>query len=413
MKRYVRPSILLLSLAILASACVSPPGGADSQSPSAGQVETIVATTLQAMAPQAQASETATSLPEASGFELPQRLYFLGRDNQGLIQVFRMEQDGRTKTQLTSEPFNVTDYDVSLADGRIAYVVSNQLALVDADGSNRRLLVDGGSGEDLRGSYHPVFSPDGGTLVYAQNGLNLYTVATGASRLAIEDQMEDVGNGMLLPIETYSPEEYSPDGTKLLIALGHWEVAPSHAIYDPATGALVRYEETQEYIYCCSFHGGPVWAPDGSSFYGVASAHDFAYKSGEIWKVDASSGAITKLSTGSEGWLSLPKELFVAPDRQLYSFWGTYSMDAGYFNAPVLQLVRSGLDGATDRTVLREENFVLMNEALWAPDASFVIVAMALERNWQKGGVLELYPTDAQKDVVWLSAYGEKMKWGP
>lgn len=411
MRRYVRQSVLLLFLAVLLSACVSPLGAEGTRSPSGGEVETIVATTLQAM--DSHATATPGTVPELPGSLLPHRLYYLSMDNQGITQVYRLEQDGRTKTQLTSESFNVTDYDVSPADGSIAYVVSNQLALAGADGSNRRLLVDGGSGDDLRGSYHPVFSPDGGTLAYAQNGLNLYTVATGASRLVIEDQMEDVGNGVLLPIETYSPEEYSPDGTKLLLALGHWEVAPSHAVYDPATDALVRHEETQEYIYCCSFHGGPVWSPDSSGFYGVASAHDFAYKSGELWKVDAASGAVMKLFAGNESMLNLPKEIFVAPDGHLYYFFGTYSMDAGYFDAPVLQLVRSGSDGTTDHSVLREENFVLMNEALWAPDASFVIVAIAPERIWQQGGVLELYPTDRQKEVVRLAPHGEKMKWGP
>jgi hypothetical protein len=111
--------------------------------------------------------------------------------------------------------------------------------------------------------------------------------------------------------------------------------------------------------------------------------------------------------------LNLPKELFAASDGHLYYFLGTYSMDAGYFDAPALQLVRSESDGVTDRTVLREENFALMNEALWAPDASFVIVAAALERTWERGGVLELYPTDRLQAPIWLAPRGEKMKWGP
>jgi hypothetical protein len=68
----------------------------------------------------------------------------------------------------------------------------------------------------------------------------------------------------------------------------------------------------------------------------------------------------------------------------------------------------------TDRTVLRDENFVMIEEALWAPDASFVIVATALGRNWDlDGGVLELYYTDGQKDKVWLAPFGQQMNWGP
>jgi hypothetical protein len=118
---------------------------------------------------------------------------------------------------------------------------------------------------------------------YGQNGLNLYDLSTGESKLVIENQYgEPLPNGARLPIEIFMPERYSPDGKKLLVALGHWEVLPSHAVYDPDTNTLVRYEEVKDYIYCCSFHGGPVWSPDSTSFYGVASVHDTVYQSGDV-----------------------------------------------------------------------------------------------------------------------------------
>jgi hypothetical protein len=80
----------------------------------------------------------------------------------------------------------------------------------------------------------------------------------------------------------------------------------------------------------------------------------------------------------------------------------------------VLELVRAAPNGVTGRTVLRTENFVMMNEALWAADASFVIVATDPMRSWdQGGGVLELYPTNGQKSKVWLAPFGKQMKWGP
>lgn len=353
--------------------------------------------------------------PEVSKDLLSRGLYYLGRDNQSLIQVFRMERDGKTQTQLTFEPLNVTDYDVSVVDGSIAYVASNQLLLVNANGSNRRVIVDGGSGPDLHGFYRPVFSPDGKTLAYAHEGLNLHNLSTGVSNLAIKDQFGDTTpDGFRFPVETYAPEKYSPDGKKLLVALGHWEVLPSHAVYFPDSNTLVKYQEVQDYIYCCSFHGGPVWAPDSASFYGIASAHDFAYQSGEIWEVNATNGALTRMLKPENGMLNLPKELYLAPDGQLYFFFGSYRMDSGYFDAPVLELVHSAPDGVTDRTVLRSENFRSMNEALWAPDASFVITASTPDINVkQSGGVLELYYTDAQKSVVWLAPFGQEMKWGP
>ena len=419
MKKDFRPFATLIALAFVISSCASPAGVAETQPSSSEQVGTVVAMTLQALMPTVAetptVAEKSTDVPEAAASSLPHSLYFLGRDSQSITQLYRMQRDGKTVTQLTFEPVNVTDYDVSMVDGSLSYVASNQLLLANADGSNRHVLIDGGTGPDLRGSYGPVFSPDGGTLAYAHNGLNLYSVSTGVSNLVIEDQYGDpLPEGQRLPIETYMPERYSPDGTKLLLALGHWEVAPSHAVYYPETNALVRYEEVQDYIYCCSFHGGSAWSADSLSFYGAASVHDTAYKSGELWKVNAADGALTRMLKTDNGKTNLPKEIYSAPDGNLYFFLGSYNLDSGFFEAPVLELVRSAPDGVTNLTVLRDENFVMMNEALWAPDASFVIVAMSAGRDWdQDGGVLELYPTDGQKGIVWLAPYGEQMKWGP
>jgi len=409
-KKYIRFAVFLILIAIVA-ACGSPIP-VDETQPSFDQVETVVAMTFQALAPEA--TNLSTSVPGAPADLLPRSLYFLGNDSQPVSQIYRMERDGVTKTQLTFEQTNVWDYDVSALDGSLAYEFNNQLVLVNADGSNRRVLVEGNPDPNIRGFYNPIFSPDGGTLAFAHNGLNLYSVSTGASSLVLTDQMTDIGDGHVLPVETYTPESYSPDGTKLLIALGHWEVAPSHAIYHPATNTLIRHAEVTDYIYCCSFHGGPVWSADSSSFFGVASVHDTIYKSGELWRVDAASGAMTRMLKPENGILYLPKKPYLAPDGQLYFFFGTYDSASGLFDAPVLQMVRSGPDGVTDRTVLRNENFVLMNEALWAPDASFAIIATAPSRDWdQDGGVLALYYTDDPKDTVPLAPFGRQMKWGP
>jgi hypothetical protein len=412
MKKRLRFFTALFIFAVTAVACVSPITTGENQPSSSNDVATVVAMTLQALAPQA--ANASTSVPESSTILLPQSLYFLCPDSQAIIQVFRLERDGATKTQLTSEPTNVWDYDVSPVDGSLAYEVNGQLVLINADGSNRRVLAEVVSNPEAHGFYHPAFSPDGKTLAFAHGGLTLYDLATGASNLVIADQMQDNGSGQILPVETYVPERYSPDGTKLLVALGHWEVAPSHAVYYPGSNALVRYAEMKDYIYCCSFHGGPSWTPDSSSFYGVASVHDTAYQSGELWRVDAVNGMVTRMLQPGSATINLPEVPYLAADGQLYFFFGSYPADSGFFDAPVLELVRSAPDGVTGRTVLRNENFRMMDEALWAPDASFVIVATAPDRFvTQDGGVLELYPTNGQKSPVWLAPFGQQMKWGP
>jgi Tol biopolymer transport system component len=361
--------------------------------------------------PMAAATRSPTTIQAEPDELLPNTLFYLA---QG--QVFRMARDGKTVAQITFEDVNVTDYDVSLADGSVAYVANNQLIVVNADGSNRQLLLDGGSRDENNfWVTSPVFSPDGQILAYGYKGLNLYDITTGISNLAIANQNGDLlPSGMPFPLETYSPVHYSPDGTKLLVALGHWESLPTHAVYDPGTNNLVRYVAVQEYINCCTYHGGPAWSPDSSSFYGVASVHDTVYQFGELWRVDAGNGALTTMLNTGDGTFYLPVEPYLAPDGQLYFFFGMYGVDSGFLDAPVLKLVRSAPDGVTDRTVLRDENFILMDEALWAPDASFVIVSTAPARNWnQDGGVLELYYTDGQKSAVWLAPLGYQMKWGP
>ena len=243
-----------------------PVAGGGTQPSASDQVATVVVMTLQALTPEVDASQTSEPEAPTDAF-LPHTLYFLGTDNASLTQVFRIERDGRTQKQLTFEPVDVKDYDVSSADGDVAYVAGNQLLLVNADGSDRRLVVDGGAMDEnnpfLNIINSPVFSPDGQTLAYGYKGLNLYSVASGASNLVVEDQIED-SSGFPFPKELYWPERYSPDGTKLLITLGYYEGATA-AIYDPASKALVRLTGAEGALICCD---ETAWSADGSSIYG-------------------------------------------------------------------------------------------------------------------------------------------------
>jgi hypothetical protein len=227
----VFPALLALTIAVLACS-LSPFGIGGTQTPSTDQVATAVALTLQAVTP-----DPGGQTPSTPADLLPHAFYYRGTDNAGLTQVFRLERDGTTWRQLTSEPVDVNDYDVSLADGLVAYVANNQLLLVNADGSDRRVVVDGGPVDEnnpfLNLINSPVFSPDGQTLAYGHKGLNLYDVSTGASNLVIENQIEDSGSGFLFPKELYWPERYSPDGSKLLITLGYYEGASARSMIPP------------------------------------------------------------------------------------------------------------------------------------------------------------------------------------
>src|SRR5687767_12412562 len=233
-----KSNIVFALFAALAAtwACANPLGGT-----TPANVETIVAGTPQALT--APAPETEVTSPASTSGLLPHSMYFLNNDSAGLLQVYRLDKDGVTVTQVTFEPANVRDCDVSGVDGGVVYVSNNQLLLVNADGSNRRVLLSGGAVDEnnpfLTNINSPVFSPNGETIAFGYKGLNFYSVASGVSNLVLADLVEDSGNGFMFPRELIWPEEYSADGSKLLVTLGYYEGASS-AIYYPSGGALVR-----------------------------------------------------------------------------------------------------------------------------------------------------------------------------
>ena len=340
------------------------------------------------------------SVAEATSL-LPHTFYYLGNDSTGLPQVFRLEKDGKTVKQITFEPMGVGRYDVSLMDGSVAYVVNNQLLLINSDGSGRRVLVEDGPvdpNNPIENSvHHPVFSPDGKTIAYAHNGLNLHNIATGVSELVLQD-------------EFYRPEKYSPDGVKLLMTISVPNTDATHdVIYYPATDSVVGFNSADGSFFCC---GKEEWTQDSLSFY--AANPTVGMLSPGLWRVDAASGVVTTLlpTAASGGNVDLADEPYLAPDGQLYFFFATVSSPDGMTERSPLQLVRSAPDGVTGRTVLRPETFELLNEALWAPDASFVITAKAPTDTIYAGSVIELYYTDGSS-MISLLPFGQQMKWGP
>ncbi len=410
MQNKLRLFSVFLVLMLAALACNSPLGGTEPP-PSSDQVATIVASTLTAV-PTSEPVASATPAAEEPASLLPHSLYYLGNDSANLSQVFRMERDGVTARQLTFEADSVSAYDVSPLDGSVVYVANNQLILIQADGSGRRILVDGGAVDEnnpyLTSIISPVFSPDGRSIAYGRGGLNFYSLESGASNLVIENQWDDFGRGQLFPRELYWPEKYSPDGQKLLISLGYYE-GSSSAIYYPNGGALVHLNGADGAVICC---GEPNWTADSTALY---SAYPYmGMFSAGMWRVDASSGRVTTLLQGEagDGTFNIPSDAYLAPDGQLYYFFVNFRPDQDFVQRAPLQLVRSAPDGVSGRTVLRPDTFELLNEALWAPDASFVLAALAPIPDIYVGGRVEIVYLDGRPNVV-LIPFAQRLKWGP
>jgi Tol biopolymer transport system component len=349
--------------------------------------------------PASEQNSTPIVVPEVL---LPHNLYYSGADNVGVTQLFRLERDGKTVTQITHEPAAVGRYDVSRTDGSVVYVVNNQLILINGDGSDRRTLVDGGpldSNNPLATSlYRPVFSPDSQTIAYAHHGLNMYNVATGVSNV-------------VLPDELYRPEKYSPDGAKLLMTVSVPNSDATHdVIYDLATNTVANFNSVDGAFFCC---GREQWTHDGLSLYAAYPA--MGILSPGLWRVDAASGNVTTLlpAEAGDGKFNLADEPYLAADGQLYYFFANASDTVAFSDQAPLQIVRSAPDGVTGRTVLRPETFASLTEALWAPDGSFVIVAKAPLDSNTAGSIVELYYTDTAKNMVSLLPSGQPLQWGP
>jgi Tol biopolymer transport system component len=411
MQRNKYPVIALVVLILSALAC-SLPGNTSGQ-PAPDEVATIVAATMQALTPAAAMAGTPTTTPAGI---LPRPLYFVNNDSVGISQVFRLETDGATLHQVTFEPAVVNSYDVSQVDGSVVYVSNNQLLLINADGSGRRLLVDGGPLDPnsfyASGLSNPIFSPNGQTIAYNNKGLVLYSLASGVENRVLSNHAIDPATGVEVVREVYIPEKYSPDGSKILLTVA----IPNSdgiggGIYYIAPNTLTRLSSEAGFSVCC---GQPNWSMDGSALF-TASASVGMFNSG-LWRIDSVSGSTTTLMPAEAGGgnYNLAEEPFLAPNGQLYFFYTTAAMEAQGFidNAP-LQIVRASPDGVNGRTVLRPETFETLNEALWSPDASFVITAKAPAPDVYQGGIIELYYTDAQKSVIQLSQFGSMLKWGP
>ena len=412
MKKNINPILAISLLIIMILACANPLG---TPTPvTQNSIETVVAATLTAMtAPAAAAAPTSTALPASTSNLLPHPMYFLSADAAGLMQVYRLETDGKTVKQLTFEPVKVEFYDVSPVDGSVVYVSNNQLLNVLSDGSSRSMLVDGGP-VDENHSYltrisNPVFSPDGETIAFGFNGLNFYSIISGQYNNVLKNKVESFNSGELFPLETYWPEKYTADGKKLIISIGLLEGGTT-AIYNPGKNELTRLTGIESATICC---GNTYWTADGSAFY--AAYPYLGMTISGLWRVDSASGEVTTLLKSDEGngTFNFASTPYLASDGQLYYFFSNQTGADEFLNRPALQIVRSAPDGVTNRTVLRPETYEFMNEALWAPDASFVIVVTTALPEVYQGGSAQLVYTDGQKSVIPLLPDATKMKWGP
>ena len=153
---------------------------------------------------------------------VPADLYYLARDAQGIAQVWRLTPANAQPQALTAESVDVTDYALSPARDRLAYIAGGNLLVSDVTGANRQLV----------------------TPIATQRAPNQLTI-----------QLSAVGSSV----------SWSAENTWLTFhdELGVW-VVPANASSAPRQIIAHAIPATDAEIAQVCFHLNPRWSRDGS-----------------------------------------------------------------------------------------------------------------------------------------------------
>jgi hypothetical protein len=174
-------------------------------------------------------------LPVVDGLVMPDNLYYLAADAQGIAQVWQLPQTGDALRPLTAESVDVTAYAISPDQREIAYITADKLIITDLDGADRRSVATLQTG-DLPPSLDWNRT---GTQLAFNDGRGVWTVPADGSqpqRVLATNQPPDNQTGPV-DVQLYIDPRWSPGDTRVLVGIAHWE-GGGLGVIDVATGNI-------------------------------------------------------------------------------------------------------------------------------------------------------------------------------
>lgn len=355
---------------------------------------------------------TVTPEPEPAA-ALPAPLYYLNPDDN---QVWRVEPDGVTLTQVSQEIAPVEQYDVNPVDGSLVLLSHNSLILTDGLGGERRVIVSGRSEAEVGVHWYltdritnPVWSEDGQQLAYGLNGINFYEITSGTSRVVLpNDQMPEDEARAQRPILLYTPNSFSPDGTFLLLTVGWYQAGGGGPAVLRLNTAAPLVELQGEGFPCCTFR----WTQDGSAI--LSANHTFGMFQPGLWRSDAATGETETLIAGDTGEdevrvFNWPQDLGNGQIAVFYGEGPRATHEQGLPSAMSLVTV----DAQTGTVTEQRAGEWMPGEATWLPDGSGVALTDTGGQTgqlWPPTGTLT-YLSLAGEEVE-LPAHAHLLRWG-
>ncbi len=375
--------------------------------------------------PSAAPTEAPTAAPTAAADILPASLCFISTRNN---QIWRMERDGVTATQITREAFDIDSFDVSPVDGALVYVSNNTLVRSDANGENRVVLVDSPRVDDTdyqaqweRQIRNPRWRPNGQEIFFGQGGLNMITAdgRNGPHNIAPASAypVDQSARPNPAPVN-YWPYSFSPNGNFLLAFKHYHPEGFSHVLVRLNSGAPLMELTTDYGPSCCD----ATWSLDSQFIYlGNASANTHGLDFVGLWKASVDDGIYRPLVRGYPGDMSQPPAAGATytsinyafeANGQLYAFANIRpATDEEMMQPDTLGLARVAGDGTV--TLIGSEKFPTL-ETLGAQDGSGAVLMDITEWNYSGRnpfGRLRWLPIDGSPAVD-LVETGWHIRWG-